>query len=873
MRHLKAKLLGAAAVALAIGAPRVALAADQTRPATSPGAQPDPASGGTNVGEIIVTAQKREENIQNVGLSITAASGETLTKLGITDPSQLQKVVPGFYATPTYYGTEVFTIRGVGYQDTALASSPTVSIYLDEAPLPYASLTNGVSLDVQRVEVLKGPQGTLFGENATGGAVNYIANKPTDTFQAGADVDYGRFNTVNLRGFVGGQILPGLDARLAVQTIQSGAWQKGYGPQTGQSIGGQDFLNGRLSVLWKPNENLRALLTLSGWQDNGYNQVPQLFGFAPLNPNAGTPATYRNYPFAPSNDQAAGWNSCVNTSPYDPIAGQQYGVTFPTPTGPRESAGPGSVAQAGGQPTVCEPIRRNNSYYAATLRLDYSLPNDMTATSLTEYQHLDRVSGIDSAGLPFQVDQSAQAGRISSVFQELRLAGKFSDNRGDWIVGANYDYDDTLDRFLGTYAGSSGGVLEFTPSIILPQATIEAINPQQTTTYAVYGGGEYKLLDSLSIVGGLRYTRVNISDQSCLYDAGDGSLAAVAQEISDINEAINGTIPFSTFAAGGGFGVNRGPGACVTNGPGPLYLAYGVAPNQRLDQDNVSWRAGLNWKVVADSLLYVTVSQGYKAGSFSTLPAFDAPQLKPAVQEGLLAYEGGFKSRLFDRQLTLDGAVFYYDYTNKQVSGAVADPVFGALSALVNIPKSHVVGFELSGAWTPNFLPGLTVTPAVSYQASRIDHCSAKDSPNCINGDYYNYGAFARPNGSDYDLNGEPFPDAPDWQASLNAEYDWTLRDGLQAFVGGDATYTSGTDTYFTDPSPQPGENYNPLAVPAYGLLDLRAGVSRDHWRFQLWGHNVTNTYYWTAAYHQTDADVRYTGMPATYGATFSYRY
>ena len=105
------------------------------------------------------------------------------------------------------------------------------------------------------------------------------------------------------------------------------------------------------------------------------------------------------------------------------------------------------------------------------------------------------------------------------------------------------------------------------------------------------------------------------------------------------------------------------------------------------------------------------------------------------------------------------------------------------------------------------------------------------------------------------------------------AEYDWTLRDGLQAFVGGDATYTSGTDTYFTDPSPQPGENYNPLAVPAYGLLDLRAGVSRDHWRFQLWGHNVTNTYYWTAAYHQTDADVRYTGMPATYGATFSYRY
>src|SRR5581483_1709575 len=111
----------------------------------------------------------------------------------------LQKIVPGFQATPTYYGTYVFTIRGVGFQDTSLAGSPTVSVYTDEAPLPFSALTSGATLDLERVEVLKGPQGTLFGENATGGAINYIARKPTDTFTAGVDASWGRFDDTDVQ--------------------------------------------------------------------------------------------------------------------------------------------------------------------------------------------------------------------------------------------------------------------------------------------------------------------------------------------------------------------------------------------------------------------------------------------------------------------------------------------------------------------------------------------------------------------------------------------------------------------------------------------------------------------------------------------------
>jgi outer membrane receptor protein involved in Fe transport len=283
----------------------------------------------------------------------------------------------------------------------------------------------------------------------------------------------------------------------------------------------------------------------------------------------------------------------------------------------------------------------------------------------------------------------------------------------------------------------------------------------------------------------------------------------------------------------------------------------------------VAWRAGLNWKAVPNTLLYVNVSQGFKAGSFPTIAASTYSELVPVHQESLLSYEAGLKSTLFDRQVTIDGAGFYYDYHDKQILGDINDPIFGPLAALVNIPQSHVVGFELAAVWTPDAIEGLTITPAVSYQQSRIDSCSASESPNCIGGHFHGYDQF----GNYADLNGESFPSAPEWQASLDAEYDWKLRDDITASVGVNVNYISQTNTWLTDPTPPPGVVTDPLKVPGYTLVDLRAGISRDAWRFELWGHNVTNAYYWTAANHVIDTVVRYAGMPATYGFTLSYRY
>ena len=439
-----------------------AFAADATATASTPPA-------GVTVQELVVTAQKREQNIQNVGMSIQAATGASLQKLGITNTEDLQKIVPGFTSTPNYYGTNVFTIRGVGFQDTSLAGSPTVSVYLDEQPLPFSILTKGATLDLQRLEVLKGPQGTLFGENATGGAINYIANKPSDHFEAGFNASYGRFNDADLSGYINGPVSDTLDVRLAGRYNESGAWQNGYASNAGQTIGGKHFWDGRLSILWKPTTNFKALLTVNGWHDTGYTQMGQLFGIAELSPLAPLSSAIANYKLAPHNDQAAGWNQCVNTSPFDPIAGQaagtQYG-TVPnpgpnaTPSGPLESEGPGSVAQSGGQPTHCTAPRKNEWFFNPSLRMDLDLGNNIVLSSLTQVQKFNRTDGIDGSGMEIQDYQSYQRGKISDVYQEVRIAGNWG-GKGSWIVGANFEHDSTWDSFLQTYNGSSASPTMF----------------------------------------------------------------------------------------------------------------------------------------------------------------------------------------------------------------------------------------------------------------------------------------------------------------------------------------------------------------------------------------------------------------------------
>jgi len=181
-------------------------------------ASPQPAWLAT-VGDIIVTTNKRQQSVNAVGMSITAASSDQLAARGILNVTNLPKLVPGLTVQQSAFNSTSYTLRGIGFFNSELASPPAVSIYVDEIPVSFPSMTRFVAIDLERVEVLKGPQGTLYGQNSTGGAVNYIAAKPTSTLTGEADVSYGRFNTVDFARFISGPLADGVKARLAVKIM------------------------------------------------------------------------------------------------------------------------------------------------------------------------------------------------------------------------------------------------------------------------------------------------------------------------------------------------------------------------------------------------------------------------------------------------------------------------------------------------------------------------------------------------------------------------------------------------------------------------------------------------------------------------------
>ncbi len=619
--------------------------------------------------EIIVTAQKRSEKLSDVPLSITAASAAQLSNAGVTAPADLVKIVPGFTYQPSAYGTPVFTMRGIGFYDVAVAVAPAVSVYVDQVPLPYLAMTEGASLDVERVEALKGPQGTLFGQNSTGGAINYIAAKPTRDPAAGFDLTYGRFNQIDTQAFVSGPISDTLTARLSVRHEARDGWQVSQ-TRPNDRLGDRDFSTGRLILDWKPTDRLRFELNANGWIDKSETQAAQFVKYAPtVPPSAGgytdlTAALQAAVP-APNKDRIADWDP--NTS-----------------------------------------LRRNDNFYQFSLRGDYDLTDAITLTSLSAYSHFKQRSPTDSDGVNVNNFLLTIRANIESISQELRLAGKSGPFR--WMIGGNYGHDKTADDQEGFYTASNSGVGPFRYNDFINS------NHQKITTKAVFGSLDYELTSTLTAQASARYSNQRNRFRGCLLDAGDGEISTA---FSFLSNSARGFAPPTVALA---------PGACATLGE----VGYGTPllpvpiVEKSLHEDNVSWRGSLNWKPNTDTLLYANVTKGYKAGSFPTVPGLFPSQFDPVKQESVLAYEAGFKLSLFDRKMQLTGAGFYYKYNDKQIIGYITT-AFGNLPGLVQVPRSSVRGGELSLNWRP--IRGLTLNGGVTYVNSRVDRSYLANDP------------------------------------------------------------------------------------------------------------------------------------------------
>lgn len=788
-------------------------------------------------GEIIVTAERREGTASTTPLSITAIGGEDLVNAGVQTADDLVKLVPGLSVTPSIYGTPLFNIRGLSFDTFNMSSTSPVGTYVDEVAYAYPITTAGVIFDLQRVEALKGPQGTLFGRNTTGGLVNFITNQPTDYFDASMTLEAGNYETVNTRGFISGPLGPTLSARLAWQANNSGkGWQESI-TRPGDRLGEVEKQAVRAIVAWEPSADFKATLSANYWHDGSDTQAPQAAYFVPSFSDFAIPeniATQYLLTHGAKNSQAD-WEA------------QSY---QPAPN--TSSTRP--------------PFEKDNEFYGLAADLEYHLSDALSVYSLTAFNHFDRLETASLDGTALEMQSVTPTGTIKSFSQELRLAGEGEGY--NWMIGGYYSHDKLTEVLFGYNNDISNiGLLRFVASTLddpryTPTQIAEgfrrwsAPSDFNNRSASVFANGEIDLTDTLAIGAGVRYAKDRSRYAGCAGDAEGNTLplwntafAAVVGAYPNYNVQPDGCMTFAVDS--------NGVLLLDENG-----LPLAPVPVQGLlKEDNISWRGTIDWSATPTTLIYGTVARGYKSGAFPILGATTSRQFEPARQEQVTSFELGAKTRFGPARVTIAG--FYNDYQDKQVFGAIPDIALGSVQRIVNIPKSETYGGEFSIDWT--IAPGLSARGLAAYTRTKVI-------------EYTGFDTF----GHLLDFSGTEFPNTPRWQISGDLAYETPVSDNKNVELLLNASYQSRShgdfqdfDSYDTHPG-VPTINENIFNIPGYALVNGNVALvdTRDDWRASLWVKNLLDKNYWrTATPSSIDLVPRYAGMPRTYGVSLTFNF
>jgi outer membrane receptor protein involved in Fe transport len=498
------------------------------------------------------------------------------------------------------------------------------------------------------------------------------------------------------------------------------------------------------------------------------------------------------------------------------------------------------------------PYQKDSRFYSGVMQLDYSASSALKLTSLTAYNHVNRNDTTNGDGTAYQIYTGQYLGTIGSFSQELRLAGE--GQRYNWIVGTYYSNDKVAENqiiYIGDFStatplrGPATSLNDPRYTAAQTEAGFQATNQLgdfDNNSISGFANGQYQLTDTLKATGGVRLTSDRSHFDGCAADFNGNSVPVWNTAVA----LIAGQYP----------AYNAQPGQCLTfatPGPGPSGLVNG-----ELDQKNVSWRVNLDYKPVEKVLLYGAIARGFKSGAFPIIPANKESQYAPARQEEVTSYEIGSKIELGSARLAV--AQYYDQYLNKQVFGAVADPIFTSLARLVSIPKSRIYGSELSLDW--RVVAGLTFHSAASYIQTRV-----------LN--YTGYNQF----GDLLNFAGTEFPDTPHWQLAGNITCDRPLAHGLLVEGVLDGTYQSfshgdfqNSSTYTIRGTTIPDDIY---AIPSFALVNasLSIATSDQRWKGTLWAKNLLGRNYWTSANYGLDMITRFSGMPRTYGASVTWHF
>ncbi len=805
--------LSASVIALALASPAFAQAAAEEE------------TGG--IQDIVVTAQKRAENVQDVPIAISAFTSEALSERAVTSVAGLSNIAPNVTldaGTPFSGSSAVLSayIRGIGANDFAFNIDPGVGIYLDGVYLARSVGANQELPDVERVEVLKGPQGTLFGRNTIGGAISIVTHDPGKEFRFKGDVTLGRFSLIQTRGTVDLPIADSLSSSFSFATKNRKGYLKRLAfpgaenfastPITNYKAAGYDNIGlGREGGdgSWNVRGKLKYdndgpfKMTLSGdYTDIDQDQIAnKLIGT--------TPAVFAGtYNCAIAEPVPVGTN-CGGGPPsfaYLPAIGGLTSIfNNPTVYGVNSDANPNNNRLPYDNRFVTNSLdtsyANGNNYsklktYGGSLTLDYDLSDSVAIKSITAYRELHWNVGMDIDGSPLNFLHTSFTMNQKQFSQELQLLGSAMDKKLNYVLGAYY-FKESGD--LHDYVTFAEGLLQ-----------VDGPNDLSTKNYAFFGQVDYKITEQFAITLGGRYTHENKSFEGFQSDA-------------------NGlTYKILNFLAG----IGAGPPACANINPtisdacriaagfpnAGQPLRYYIAGTQKKVFNNFSPKVGLQFHPSEDVMLYGSWSKGYKTGGWTTRLSNPLPTAPDFDEEKATTFELGVKSTLIDRKLQVNAAVFHTNYNGIQLNFQQ-----GVSPTIQNAGDARIKGFEIEVVAAP--ADGLTLNASVGYLDATYKNVLA---PAQVAANPFQAGVFP----------GADLPKSPKWKFNFSPRYEIGIGSGGKVILLADYTHTSSlwNDT----------ERAYLLKRPATDLLNgsITYREPEAHWDVTLGMTNITNERY-----------------------------
>lgn len=830
--------------AVAVASAMPAFAAEDADQAQAERTMPE----GQGLAEIIVTATKRAENLQNVPVAISAIPAEALQAKGVFETSDLSNTMPNLQVSSPYGSQQPnFSLRGIGVgtEYNANAASP-VGVYVDEVYQAFRASHGQQLYDLQQIEVVRGPQGTLYGRNTTGGAINFITHAPSLSGVEGyVTAGYGNFNRFNAEGAleftpvedklgirVAGNYVnsdPYVLNRLAAGLNTSAAGgSSGLNRNSGINPGGTESYGGRLIIRAQPTETIDLKLKIYAAKAEGGTEVPLPTGQSKTNDTID---------YTSPNFLLGGLFGALSQAGLLPTDYSQSGRGLGINEIEADTAGIAKTQARG-----------------AVLDARFELGDKFELITISGYDKgLYQQTATDCDASPLRLCSIGYRSDFEAFNQDVRL--DINAGRLKMILGAYYGWDSVVANNTPDFFNFTSDVRAalglpasyFNPGGAFNGAGLSAASiptgiratqkfRQIRHSYAIYGEGSYEITPTLKFTAGLRYTK----DKNYFRDG-------ITTYFDDANTAR--LITVSGFTQGGALSpyflqpVMDEAGNVVI----PSFTALGIPAPTPLSRDGtsgrVTGRAIIDWKPIDDVLLYASYSRGYRAGTFNGLAYGSANQVYFVNPEQVDAFEIGLKSRFWGNRGQFNISAFYYDYKGQQ--GQVVDAT--ATANLISLDGT-MKGFEAELILQP--IDSLTLNASLGILDSAYADGSCPANPATIPQFPAQLGSCVVSSGGPVSVEGNPFPYAAKSSATFGFDYTPFDNGSTKLMVHGDANYTGqfyfdSFKDYSRGPLPQVASGKFGQGEGDYWLLNGRITLTHGQYSIAAWGRNLTNkTYY-----------------------------